>query len=181
MTLQVFGSHRTLVQSTSPLPGKLAVSVVEADGAAWPDMFLWDPMSQLVHYNEETLVDFLLAAKRREGVTTAAVLGLTDGAIAAVKRIRGLFGGSYGGALGFGPLGTIVAMASAVLAIMAAVAAVAVVVPLSIVAVLLRYRIGGQIRAEKQRVLDQVTSYFEQLQRSQDAVPSALPAAAANR
>jgi hypothetical protein len=174
MTLQVFGRRRTLLQSTSPLQGKLAASVVEGDGAAWPDMFLWDPMSGLLQYDEDRLAAFLQAAKRGESGVAAVILWLTDGAIIVVKWLRSLFGGSYGGAFGFGPLGSIVAMASAVLAIMAAIVAAVVLVPLSIVGGILRYRIGAQIRAEKQVVLTQVTSFFEQLQVKQETGPVML-------
>ena len=162
--LEIFGISLKLVQSTSPIPGKLAASVVQADGKVWVDLFLWDPMSKALQIDEEAFSRLLVGAKKAQGGWAGIVLWITDFVIQVVNGVRGLFGGSYGGSLGFGQMGGMVAAASAVAFIIATIAAAVVVIPLSCLAWALRLHINGQIRREREKVLDQVIGFFETLE-----------------
>ena len=170
MFLEMFGVRVKLIQSTSPVPGKLAASVQEADSSVRPDFFIWDPMSAVVQFDETRLYELLGAAKRARFGWVSVVLRVTDFAISVVKGLRNLFGGSYGGSLGFGGLGSIVATASAVFFIIAAVAGAIVVIPLSLLAWVLRLKINAEIAAEREKVLAQVIEFFQAIQQSSEAV-----------
>lgn len=161
--IEVFGARKELRQSTSPVPGKVCVAVVEHDGRAWPDLFLWDPISDIVQWDHARVEEFLRATKRRQSPLANAVLWTTEGMITLVRGIRGLFGGSYGGSLGFGQLGGLVAMMSAVLAIVAFLAAAVVLVPLTLIAWGLRAWIDQQVKKEAPKVVDQVQVFCRSL------------------
>ena len=162
--LEIFGVSLKLVQSTSPVPGKLAASVVQVNGKVWADLFLWDPLSKVLQFDEDAFSQLLVSAKKAEGGWVSIVLSITDFVIRIVNGLRGLFGGSYGGSLGFGQVGALVATASALAFIVATVAAAVVVIPLSCMAWALRLHINAQIRREREKVAAQVFSFFETLE-----------------
>lgn len=170
MFLEVFGARVKLIQSTSPIPGKLAASVQEADNSVRPDLFFWDPMGAVVQFDERRLCELLEDAKRSRLGWASVVLWITDFAISVVKGLRNLFGGSYGGSLGFGGLGSLVAMASAIFFLIAAVAAAVVVIPLSILTWVLRLKVNAEISAEREKVLAQVIQFFKEIQRGSEVV-----------
>jgi hypothetical protein len=89
--------------------------------------------------------------------------------IRVVKGLRGLFGGSYGGSLGFGQMGGLVAATSALAFIVATIAAAVVVLPLSFLAWALRLHINGQIRREREKVSAQACVFFEALEQQIEA------------
>jgi hypothetical protein len=170
MVLEMFGARVKLIQSTSPVPGKLAASVLESDNSVRPDLFLWDPLGSVVQFDEDRLSQLLADAKRSQHGWATLVLMVTDFAISVVKRLRSLFGGSYGGSLGFGGLGSMVAIASAMLFIVAALAAAVVVIPLSILAWVLRSKVNADISVEKEKVLANVIVFFRGIQEDSSVV-----------
>jgi hypothetical protein len=163
MLIDVFGTRLELIRSTSPVPGKWAASVQGNGNSVIPDLFLWDPMVASVQYDEARLTEWLEAVQRSRLGLAALLLGVTDALIWAVKGARRLFGGSYGGSLGFGGLGALVAVMSAVLLTVATLAAALVLAPLSFAAWLLRKRLLTQVMSEKEKVLIQASEFFEQL------------------
>lgn len=175
MFLEVFGIRVKLVQSTSPVPGKLAASVQEADNSIRPDLFIWDPMSAVVQFDEDRLLQFLADAKKSQRGWKTVVLWITDFAISVIKGLRDMFGGSYGGSLGSGGLGSMVAAASAIFFMIAAVAAAIVVFPLSLLAWLLRLKVNAEISAERQKVLAQVMEFFHGVQHGSGPIPAGAP------
>jgi hypothetical protein len=163
MLIEVFGVQLRVAQSTSPVPGKLAASVIAADQKIWADLFLWDPLSQMIQFDEEALDHILKGARRTNSPWVSGVLTVTDFGISIVKSIKRLFGGSYGGSLGYGQMGGITAMASAFAFVVVSILAAFIVVPLSILAGVLRYKINSDINKEKPRVLEQAIGFFQAL------------------
>lgn len=161
--LEIFGVSVKLVQSTSPVPGKLAASVVQADGKVWADLFLWDPLSKVLQFDEDAFSQLLVSTKKAQGGWVSIVLWITDFMIRVANGLRGLFGGSYSGSFGFGQVGGLVAAVSAMAFIVATIAAAVVVIPLSCLAWALRLHINGQIRRERETVVAQVFGFFETL------------------
>jgi hypothetical protein len=161
--LDIFGIRLKLVQSTSPVRGKLAASVLEADGKARPDLFVWDPMSAILQFEEDRLGELLYAARKTVGGGLYLSLRAVELFIELVNSIRDLFGGSYGGSLGFGGFGGLAAMASAFFYLLATVAAAILNLPFQALAWLLRRRIQSQMRSEREQVLAQVLAFFESL------------------
>lgn len=168
--LEIFGVQLRLVPSTSPVPGMRAASLVDASGAVRPNLFSWDPLGQIVHYEQDALYALVHDVKKSKAGVSLAVLWVTDFAIRLIKGLRSLFGGSYGGSFGFGSLGGMMAAISAVLFILASITAAAVITPLAILAWVLRYRIDREISVESQKVLSQVSEYFAE----QEATPAAV-------
>lgn len=162
--LDVFGIHLKLVQSTSPVPGKLAATVVEADGKARPDLFIWDPMSAIVQFEEDRLTELLYAARRTMGGGLYLTLRTGEIFIEIVNSVRDLFGGSYGGSLGFGGFGGLAYMASAFIFLLATVAAAVVTMPFHAIAWFLRSRIKSQMQGERDRVIAQAIAFFENVE-----------------
>ncbi|HXD39861.1 MAG TPA: hypothetical protein VN649_04825 [Ramlibacter sp.] len=161
MFIDVFGVQLKLAQSTSPVPGKLAATVVAGDQRVWADFFLWDPLSQVIQFDEEALHQLMRGARRTQSPWASGALTVTDFGISVVQGIKRLSGGSYGGSLGFGQMGAITAMASALFFIVVSIMAAVVIAPLSIVAWLLRQKIDSDINKEKPRVLEQAIGFFQ--------------------
>lgn len=162
--LEVFGVHLTLVPSTSPVPGKLSASVIATDGSVKADLFLWDPMSSVVQFDEGQLHQLLHEVKKAQRGWASIVLWVTDLVISVVNGLRAVCGGSYGGSLGFGQMGSIVTIASAMLFVVATILAAVVVIPLSLITWLLRRHINGQIRLERAKAINQAIAFFERAQ-----------------
>jgi hypothetical protein len=157
---EVFGAKFRFVQSTSPVQGKHCASIVGPDGSAWPDMFLWDPMSQLVQFDEDRLDALLFEQRRRQLTWLGALAWLADAGIYMARMVRALFSGSYGGSLGFGPMGSIVGIMSGVLLIVASAAAAVVIAPLALVGWIARTRMAAQVRRERQVLVVRAQAFF---------------------
>ena len=166
MKLTIFDNDIEILQSTSPVPGKLAASLTMANQSALPDAFVWDPMSGIIQYDEQVVMNLLGMLRKAKGGIVSIVLMISDGLIAVVKWIRRLFGGNYGGSMGYGQAGSIVAAASAILLIMISIAAAVIILPLSIVAWVVRKKVEIEVKAEKKRLLDEVSNFFVGLQSS---------------
>jgi hypothetical protein len=164
MLIDVFGLQLKLAQSTSPVPGKLAATVLAGDQRVWADLFVWDPLSQVIQFDEEVLHELMRGARRAQSPWASGALSVTDFGISIIQGIKRLFGGSYGGSLGYGQMGAITAMASAFFFLVVSILAALIVAPLSIVAWLLRHKINSDIDKEKPRVLQQAIGFFQGIQ-----------------
>lgn len=160
MEINIFKSKVVLIQSTSPVPGKLAATAIDPKKRIWADLFLWDPMSGVVQFDGDTLYQLLVQERRKQSPWIAGALWVTEGAISVVKAIKRLTGGSYGGSLGYGEFGRMAGLASAVMAIVFAILAAVVLAPLTLIAWVLRKLIDQDMSSETQQVVDQVGTFF---------------------
>jgi hypothetical protein len=161
MRIDVFGVQLELTQSTSPISGKLAASVIGRDQKVWADLFVWDPLSQVIQFDEEALQLLLRGACRTRSPWVSGALTLTDFGISVVSAIKRLFGGSYGGSLGFGPVGAITATLSSLALIVVSILGAIIIIPLSILAWLLHQKINSDIDTERPRVVQQAIGFFQ--------------------
>ena len=167
--LEVFGVKLQLIESTSPVPGKLCASVLDASGGVMPDMFMHDPKGQFIQFDEEAIETLLYKAFRTKGGVVPVLLGICRGAIATLDGLRRLFGGSYSGALGYGTAGQSISMVSAFMSIVAAIFTTVLKLPFSLCKWLLEWRLKSQFAAEKTKVIEQVQAFFANLQNTSDA------------
>jgi hypothetical protein len=161
--IEVFGWQSTLRKSTSPVPGKTSLAVVAPEGHAWTDVFLWDPVSGLLEWDQAKLEEVLFLAKRAQSPIVMSTLRSVEGLAGAVRWVRRVFSGSYGGSLGFGRMGSVVAMTSALMGVVMFLVAGVLLAPLIVIAWWIRLWINSQIRQEQQRVLAQVQELCKQL------------------
>jgi hypothetical protein len=162
--LEIFGVNLKLIESTSPVPGKLCASVLDAAGKVMPDMFMHDPKGDFTQYDEGEVDRLLHQAFRAKGGFVPLLLGVCRGAIATLDGIRRLFGGSYSGSLGVGNVGQTVSMASAFMSIVAWIFTTVLKAPFSLVAGVVQWRLKSQFAAEKAKLIEQVQVFFASLQ-----------------
>jgi hypothetical protein len=76
-------------------------------------------------------------------------------------RFRDLGCDSYGGSLGFGPVGAITATLSSLALIVVSILGAIIIIPLSILAWLLHQKINSDIDTERPRVVQQAIGFFQ--------------------
>ncbi|TXT40791.1 MAG: hypothetical protein FD135_919 [Comamonadaceae bacterium] len=161
MNIEIFGSSVQLLPATSPLPGRLAATAIDWKQKIWTALFLQDPMNGLINFESEVLYQLMRNAKVRQSRWLGVVLWVTDGAISVVNSIKRLSGGSYGGTFGYGSMGSMISSGSAIFTIVISILAFIALAPLTLVAWVLRFKMDRDIKAELQRVIDQVAVFFE--------------------
>lgn len=160
MDISIFGQTYNLVESTAKSVGRMAASIQAPDGKILPDAFEFDPKSGIATFDEDSIYNLLHDAKAKTSPSAMFALMVTDILIRIVKGIRGLFGGQYSGSFGFGHAGTIIIAVSAIALLLVSIAAAVIIVPLMLVAWIIRKSIDSKIADEKSRLIDQVLSYF---------------------
>lgn len=161
--IEIFGIHLKLIPSTSPVPGKLGASILEADGSIRADMFMLDPVGDFLQFDEDRLQQLLYQARKTQGGTTARVLGFTDGMVYMLDAFKNLFGGSYSGALGYSDFGRLMATVASLMSITAAIFAFVLKLPFQTIGWFLRRKLQQEISQERQHVLNQVSQFFQGL------------------
>ena len=161
MKIDIFGSSVQLVPATSPVPGRQAATAIDWTQKIWQDLFLQDPQNGIVNFEEDVLCELMRNAKFRQTKWLGLALGVTGGAMSIVNGIKRLSGGSYGGSLGYGSAGGLVSSASAIFTILIAILAFIALAPLTLVSWVLRAKMDRDIKVELQRVIDQVSVFFE--------------------
>lgn len=158
--LEIFGIHLKLIASTSPVPGKLGASIMEADGSIRPDMFLLDPVGDFLQFEEERLQQLLYQSRKAKGGGLAWTLWFIDGMVDVIDSFRSMFGGRYSGALGFGDFGGLMATVQSLMSMTAAVVAFVLRLPFQAVGWFLRRKLHKELALERQHVLNQVSQFF---------------------
>ena len=161
--LEIFGIHLKLIPSTSPVPGKLGASIMEADGSIRADMFMLDPVGEFLQFDEDRLQQLLYQARKTQGGAVAQALWLTDSVVGVFDAFRRVFGGRYSGALGFGEFGGLMATVQSLMAMTAAIVAFMLKLPFQAVGWFLRRKLQQEIANERQHVLNQVSRFFHSL------------------
>jgi hypothetical protein len=161
--LEIFGIHLKLIPSTSPVPGKLGASIMEADGSVRADMFMLDPVGDFLQFDEGRLQQLLYQARMTQGGAIARTLSYTDGMVGLLDAFRRMFGGRYSGPLGFGEFGGLMATVQSLMAITATVIAFVLKLPFQAVGWFLRRKLQQEIANERQHVLSQVSQFFHSI------------------
>lgn len=161
--LDIFGIHLKLIPSTSPVPGKLGASIMEADGSIRADMFMLDPVGDFLQFDEDRLQQLLYQARKTQGGAVAQALSFADSMVGVFDALRRMFGGRYSGALGFGEFGGLMATVQTLMAITATVITFVLKLPFQAVGWFLRRRLQREIAHERQHVLNQVSQFFRDL------------------
>lgn len=161
--LDILGIQLKLIASTSPVAGKVGASILEADGSIRADMFMHDPVGNFVQFEEERLQTLLYQARMSKGDAVARTFWVSEGIIEMTNSFRNLFGGQYGGALGYGDFGRLMATVQSLMSITAALIAFIVRLPFHAVGWFLRRKLQQEIANERQHVLNQVHQFFKSL------------------
>ncbi len=163
MKVSAGGTSFEVVEATSPIPGRRAVVFKEAGGQAWPDLFLWDPMSETVHYDGEQLRRFIVHATRGRNMGATATLSITD-AIDGMRR--GLYraaSGGYSGMFGFGEAGSLIASMGAVFNMLVKAVTFVVTLPFRLVGGVVRMLLTRSWAAEEARLVQAMPGVFAAL------------------
>jgi hypothetical protein len=163
MKLVAAGRSFEVVEATSPVPGRRAVVLVEAGGKAWPDLFLWDPMSQTVQYDGEQLREFIVSAALAQSKWAAIVLAITDAVTGVGRAIHRMASGGYGGSFGFGSAGGLIAAAGAIFNLLVQVAAFAATLPFRLLGGAVRLWLTRSVQAEEAKLVQAMPAVFAAL------------------
>lgn len=160
MSLEIFGVKLKLVESTSPVPGRRCASVLTGDGSVWADLFVFDPLSGILEFDEARLKSLLIGAKRTQTPWMSWVLSICNGVRSAAGAFSRATDGSYGGTFGYGQAGSLVAMTSAWFRIFLVAAIFIFTIPFTLVGGFVAMLMEPQIKRERERALDQVIGFF---------------------
>lgn len=151
------------VQGTSPVPGRQSVVFVAAGGQAWPDLFLWDPVSQTVHYDGEQLRQFMVEAVLARAKWASMLLAVTDAIVGVGRGIHRIASGGYGGTFGFGSTGGAIAAAGAIFNLLVQAAAFVATLPFRFIGGAVRLWISRSAQAEERKLVQAMPEVFASL------------------
>jgi len=163
MQISAGGSNFEVVECVSPVPGRRAVVFKEAGGQAWPDLFLWDPVSQTVHFDGDQLRSFVTHAMRARTVGISALLAITDTVTGLGRGAHRMASGSYSGLFGFGETGSVIASLGAAMNLTVKVLAFIVALPFRLVGGVTRLLHARSLSAEENRLIDEMPAVFAAL------------------
>lgn len=163
--MKVIAAGKTfdVVESTSPIAGRRSLVFVEGTGRAWPDLFLYDPLSQTVHYDAEQVREFVMAARVSQARWASALLATTDAIVALGRGVRRLASGGYGGTFGFGSAGGVIASASALFNLVVQMATFVVTLPFRALGGGVRLWLLRSIAAQEQTLVQSMPQVFDAL------------------
>jgi len=163
MQVSAGGSNFEVVEAVSPIPGRRAVVFKEAGGQAWPDLFLWDPVSQTVHFDGDQLRSFVTHAMRARSVGITALLAITDSVTGVGRGAHRMASGGYSGLFGFGEAGSLIASVGAAMNLTVKVLAFVVALPFRLVGGVARLLQARSLCAEENRLIDAMPGVFAAL------------------
>ena len=163
MKISAGGTQFEVVEATSPIPGRRAVVFKEAGGQAWPDLFLWDPMSETIHYDGEQLRRFIIRASRARNLGATSVLAITDAVGSVGRGVHRAASGGYSGMFGFGEAGSVIASAGAVFNLVAKVVTFVVTLPFRVTGGAVRMLLSRSWEAEETKLVKAMPGVFAAL------------------
>jgi hypothetical protein len=163
MKVTAGGSDFEVVECACSVPGRRAVVFNGPGGTAWPDLFVWDPVSQTVHYDGDQLREFMLHATRHRSIGCTTLLAFTDAVSALGRGVNRIGSGGYSGMSGSGKAGGIIASAGAMLNLMLKVLAFIVLLPFRIVGGITRFLQARSLCAEENKLIEAMPSVFKAL------------------
>lgn len=163
MKVSAGGRSFEVVEATSPIPGRRAVVFKEEGGQAWPDLFLWDPMSETIHYDGEQLRSFIVRATRGRNIGATATLAITDAVSAVGRGANRVASGGYSGMFGFGEMGSHIASMGAVFNLVVKVVAFVVTLPFRLTGGALRMVLARSWAAEEAKLVQAMPGVFAAL------------------
>lgn len=166
MKVTAAGKTFEVVESTSPMPGRRSLVFVDDTGRAWPDLFLFDPLSQTVHYDAEEVSQFVMSARVSQVRLASVLLATTDTITALGRGAHRLASGGYGGTFGFGSAGGLIAAAGGLLNLLVQMVAFIVTVPFRLLGGAVRWWLSRSIWAEEQKLVQAMPQVFAALRPS---------------
>lgn len=163
MQVTAAGETFDVVESTSPVPGRRSLVLVEVTGRAWPDLFLYDPVSKTVHYDPQQVRQFVMSARVSQARWASALLAVTDAIAALGRGVGRLASGGYGGTFGFGSAGGVIASAGAVFNLLVQVTAWVVTLPFRLLGGGVRLWLSRSVAAEEQKLVQSMPQVFDAL------------------
>ena len=163
MKISAGGTQFEVVEATSPIPGRRAVVFKEAGGQAWPDLFLWDPMSETIHYDGEQLRRFIIRASRARNLGATSVLAITDAVGSVGRGVHRAASGGYSGMFGFGQAGSLIASTGAVFNLVVKVASFVVTLPFRLTGGVVRMLLSRTWEAEETKLVQAMPGVFAAL------------------
>ena len=159
MQISIFDTPVQLIQATSSVPGKKAAAAIDWKKRIWSELFRQDPLNGMVEFDSNVLNELMRAAKAKQSPYASGILGATDKLISIVRSFKKLLTGSSN-TMDHRPMGVGNLFAQIFLYVLVFVMTAIIVVPLGVVAWILRSKIDTEIQMETQRVVDQVGQFF---------------------
>lgn len=180
VTSDVFGNPVTLRLGTPLVTGQLTMSVLGANGKAWPQVFVYDQASEILETDNEKLFSVVNSYPSKTSFALSILIGISDVIVGIIDGIAGFIKGILGSFVGFGLIGIMFILMMVALSLMVSVYAFVIAAPVLAISFGLRHYKRNLLKAEAVKLQGAAESLFNSavgVQR-QDA-PAAIEAAIA--
>lgn len=161
LTSDVFGQRIILRLGTPLVTGEKTASVIGIKGAAWSQVFTYDPIARVMNTDRDALANVIDSCPSATNVVLGFFIAISDIIVGGVDVIVQVINTVLGSFVGFGLIGVLFVLMLFAFSIMISIYALIIITPILVVSYSLRFWKNKKLKKEAEKLQRAALQLFE--------------------